>query len=75
VNLEAGTAARDCLRDLRQKFIANARGPNIETIPDVDESTTTADMIVIAEVLRATMTAFLSPEDIQERGRLGFHID
>ncbi len=72
--IDPGPAARQALRGLRDVFVAVGKGATIKLIPEVDDDSSPADLLVIAEVLRTTMIAFLTPEEAQEqRGHFGFH--
>lgn len=71
---QPGKSARELLRCLRDGFVESGTGTTVEQIPEVTDSTPAADLLIIAEVLRATMLAFLTPEEIEEnRGVFGFH--
>jgi hypothetical protein len=62
------------LQRLKQAFDGVASGVPVENLPDVDEHSTPSDILMAAEVLRATLLAFLSPEEIGERrAAIGFH--
>lgn len=75
VNLEPGQAAKQLLKALREGFLENSSGQITRLIPEVSDTSSTADLVVIAEVLRATVTSFLSPEELEERGKMGFSIE
>jgi len=52
---------------VKTMFAKIASGPVVEFFPDIDEQTTPADILMIAEVLRASILAFLSPEEFENR--------
>jgi len=61
------------LRSLRDGFLEGGDGPTIKLIPEMDTASTPSDLLAIAEVLRVTMLAFLTPEEADEqRGHFGF---
>jgi hypothetical protein len=71
--LEPGSAARGVLRSLRDGFVKSGTGTTVQHIPDVGDECSLADLIVIAELLRVSMIAFLTPEEADEqRGYFGF---
>jgi hypothetical protein len=55
----------DFLRKLREDAQHIATGNAFERLPVTDESSSPADLLVAAEVIRASMLAFLSPEEIE----------
>ena len=54
-------------RRLKLTFDGIASGPPVEGLPDIDETTAPVDVLMLIEVLRSTLLAFLSPEEIDER--------
>jgi hypothetical protein len=64
-------ACRHVLKMLRDDFVATGQGRVIEYIPDVPEDAELPDLLFVAEFLRATVVAFLSPEELDERGPFG----
>jgi len=63
------------LTAVRAGLMMNLSGKPNQIFPEITDSTSGADLLVIAEVLRATVNCFLSPEDLAERGKMGFHVD
>ncbi len=61
------------LQSLRDKFVDYGEGYTVDHIPAVTDKTDAADLLLIAEVLRSTMLAFLTPEEVEERRGIGFH--
>lgn len=47
----------------------SGRAPEI--VPGIDESTSASDLLFIAELIRTTNFAFLSPEEREERAPFG----
>lgn len=67
-----GPASISLLRNLRE-LVAGA-GIAVEHLPNVAEDMDPFDVLMIAEVVRATILAFLTPEEAAEqRGVFGFH--
>jgi len=61
------------VRRLKSAFDGITSGPPVEGLPDIDENSDPVDVLMLVEVLRATLLAFLSPEEIDERRTaLGF---
>ena len=55
-------------------FSEKADGCVLDDLPPLDESTSPVDMLIVAEILRASLMAFLTPDEREERERLfGFH--
>jgi len=55
-------------------FVERGSGATIELIPEVTDQSSTEDLLIVAEVLRSTMEVLLTPEKVQEKGRiLGIH--
>jgi len=58
---------------LKGTFDSIASGPAVENLPDIDEDTAPVDILMLVKILRSTLLAFLSPEEIGERRSvLGF---
>jgi len=72
--IEPGPQARGLLKSLRDEFRARSTGRSAERIPDISDATCAADLLVIAEVVRATDIAFLTPEEIEDRAAMGFPV-
>ena len=72
--LPVGPLTIAMLRRFKGTFDSIAKGRPVEDLPDVDENTSPVDVLSVAEVLRATLMAFLSPEEVEERRvAIGFH--
>ncbi len=68
-----GAKTLQLLTKLRSEVGRNVAGQALKDVPDFDASTTLPELVAIAEFLRATMLAFLSPEETKERsGGMGF---
>ena len=73
---EIGADTRTFIKTVRDRFVTMAaQGITIEHLPPIGESTPTADVYVAAELLRSTVFAFLTPEEIDSRSRFGFTPD
>jgi hypothetical protein len=68
-----GVKTLQLLTKLRSEVGRNVTGQALKDVPDFDATTTLPELVAIAEFLRATMVAFLSPEETKERsGSMGF---
>jgi len=72
-HVEPGPQSRQVLQSLRDEYVARVRGKSPERIPQVTDDTSAADLLMIAELVLATVKAFLTPEEIEERKSIGFH--
>lgn len=70
--LDPGSVTRRVLKALRDDFVQRCSGKAIDLIPEITDNTAPDDLYVIAELLRATNLSFLSQEEREERGPLGF---
>lgn len=70
--IEPGPATRAVLKSLRDEFVNRTSGSVIDRIPEVSDDVGISDLYAIAELVRATNTAFLTPEEVQERSAMGF---
>jgi hypothetical protein len=70
--IEPGPELRAMLQRLRDDFVGRCTGRAIDMIPEVTSTTFAVDLLAVAEVLRATNIAFLTPDEQQERTRFGF---
>jgi hypothetical protein len=76
--VQTGGKPGSAVAALMNKMIASAKqtshGDPIDRLPDVSEGMGAADLLVIAEILRSTMLAFLTPEEVEaQRRSIGFH--
>jgi hypothetical protein len=72
-NLPVGPATLAMLVRIKKAFDGMVSGPPVENLPDVDKDTSPVDVLMVAEILRSTLLAFLSPEEVdQRRTALGF---
>ena len=69
---EPGPQTRQVVKSLRDELVSRCSGKPSERIPEVTDSTNASDLLMIAELVRATGIAFLTPEEIQERRSIGF---
>jgi len=73
-SLPPGPATLTTLESLHRAFAAIHTGPSLEVLPKIDAGSTPSDVLTFAEVLRATVATFLSPDEITEKHRaIGFH--
>ena len=70
--VEPGQQTRRVLQSLRDELVARCTGKPSERIPQVTDDTSSSDLLMIAELVRATGIAFLTPEEIEERRSIGF---
>jgi hypothetical protein len=70
--IEPGPATRRLLKSLRDDCVARTSGGPTQWIPEVSDDVGPADLYAIAQVVRATNMAFLTPEEMQERTSIGF---
>ena len=68
-----GPETRNVLKNLRDEFVARTSGRPSERIPAVTPEMSPADLLAVAEVVLATNTAFLTPEELEQRKQIGFH--
>jgi len=72
-DLPLGPATISLAQRFKGRFESVTSGPAVEGIPDIDETLSGIDVLMIVEVLNATLLAFLSPEDVENRREfLGF---
>ena len=54
---------------LLDAFSRKAEGCVLDELPKLDENTTAVDLLIIAEMLRSTLMAFLTPDERDDRHR------
>jgi hypothetical protein len=67
--LQPGKSSIDLLKKLYSDFASISTGSCIEGFPKPDDSLSPFDLLVIAETLRSTVMAFLTPEEAEEHGK------
>lgn len=73
-NGEIGPQTINLLRGLRELLAASCDNEIEKQIPDISSDLSCSDLLAVAEVIRVTFLAFLSPEEATtQRGTLGFH--
>jgi hypothetical protein len=72
--IEPGPEVRHIVKRLHDDFVGRATGGPIEHIPDVSDGVSASDLYAIAELIRATNLAFLTPEEIHERAIMVFPV-
>jgi len=50
-------------------------GSPSERIPEVSDDMGAPDLYAVAELIRATNLAFLTPEEMEERSAMGFQVE
>ena len=71
-----GPATLKTLQDLHAAFAAIHSGPSLDVLPAIDFNSPPADVLAFAEILRTTVGAFLSPDEVTEKRRaIGFTND
>lgn len=72
--LAPGPATVKSLQQLHAAFAAIHSGPSLDVLPSIDFNSPPSDILAFAEVLRTTVGAFLSPDEVAERQRvIGFN--
>jgi hypothetical protein len=72
--LPPGPATLESLGKLHHAFSLVHSGPSLELLPNIDANSSPSDILAFAEMLRTTIGAFLSPDEIIEKQRaIGFH--
>ncbi len=57
-------------------FSEKAEGGVLDNLPALTPETTPVDILIVAEILRSTLMAFLTPDELNERDRkFGFTSD
>lgn len=64
-----GKLTVEFLRKLREDAQQIGAGPAFERLPPVDDTSSPADLLIAAELIRSSMLAFLSPEEIEKSER------
>jgi len=61
------------LQKFKDEFVAMHTGQSLNVLPSIDEITAPCDLLIFTEILRSTMAAFLSSEELIEKQRaIGF---
>ncbi len=69
-----GPKVVEFLSDLRDAFVEIATGDSIDRLYEVTPDLKNEELLVLAEVVAATIQAFLTPEEIMDqRETFGFH--
>lgn len=69
---EFGSITKEFIKAVCERFGAVASGVTIEHLPVISNEILTADAYIAAALLRATVCAFVSPEEIDSRSKFGF---
>jgi hypothetical protein len=71
-----GPAAVQILSKLFEEFRQRSTGRSLDKFPKIDDTLAPADLLIIAETLRMTVAAFLTPEEFADRAKMiGFNTD
>ncbi|MDR3457552.1 MAG: hypothetical protein P4N60_08910 [Verrucomicrobiae bacterium] len=73
--LSPGKESVAILKKLKADFASICTGRVLTDLPTISESSSPVDILVMAETLRTSVLAFLSPEEVAEHRKLGFHTD
>jgi hypothetical protein len=69
-----GPATSESLSKLRAAFSSVHSGSSLDVLPKIDANSPPSDILAFAEMLRTTVGAFLSPDEIIEKQRaIEFH--
>lgn len=69
--IDPGPASYRILRKLRDEWKSLSTGKAMEDLPDIDEKLSPAELLVLAETIRATVLSFMTPEELHERKSYG----
>src|SRR4051794_5577849 len=67
--LPPGPATFESLGKLRTAFSSIHSGPSLDVLPEIDANSSPSDILAFAEILRTTVGAFLSPDEIIDKQR------
>ena len=70
--IDPGDVTRSIVKALRDDCMERWSGRAMQKIPEITDTLSTAELFVVAELLRATNNSFLTPEEREERGPFGF---
>ena len=74
--LSSGPGAVAILKKLVADFTSISTGQSLKDLPPISDSMNPVDLLAMAETMRTTVLAFLSPEEISEHRRaIGFYSD
>ncbi|MFA5291868.1 MAG: hypothetical protein WC496_02410 [Phycisphaerae bacterium] len=76
IGITPGKLSVDLLKKLFKDFTQTTHGKPVENFPEIIDSTPGADLLILAETLRSTMMAFLTPDETEEHNKsFGFGKD
>jgi hypothetical protein len=67
--LPPSTTTLAIMNRLLERFSEKAEGCVLDELPPLDENTAPADLLIVAEMLRSTLMAFLTPDERDDRDR------
>lgn len=73
--LSPGKETVAILKKLQADFASISTGRILKDLPTVSETSSPVDILVLAETLRTSVMAFLSPEEVAEHRKIGFHTE
>jgi len=73
--LKPGKETIQIIEKLLADFAAILKGTLLDNLPKISESSNPVDILVFAETLRTSVLAFLSPEEVTERRKIGFNVE
>ena len=68
--LEPGDLTVQLLRKYRVDFYRIVSGVPTEGIPEIPDNPCPVDLLVISEAMKASLVAFLSPEEVEQQSRI-----
>ena len=69
-----GDKVKQLISNVRNDVIEMSSGNTMDNIPDLEGEITLADLVILAETLRSTVMAFLTPVEREEHGKsFGFN--
>jgi len=73
--LSPGKESVAILKKLTADFASISTGRVLKDLPTISESSSPVDILVMAETLRTSVLAFLSPEEVAEHRKIGFQME
>ena len=73
--LSPGKETVAILKKLTADFASISTGRILKDMPTVSESSSPVDILIMAETLRTSVLAFLTPEEVAEHRKIGFNVE
>ena len=67
--LEPSATTRSIMNKLLAQFSEKAEGVVLDNLPALTQDTSPVDCLIVAEILRSTLMAFLTSDELDERDR------